>query len=196
MALNVRQQRFVDGRVGGKTQPEAYRAAGFRCSNASLASAASALEGKLEVSQEIARRLAKVQERTGITAERILTELMRLATADVSQAYDTEGNLRPLSEIPEDVRRCIASIDVEMRAPGLRLDTNGSVTAPEAATVVKKVRFWSKDRSLEMLGKHLKLFTEKHELTGKDGAPIQYQVITGVPVPGDTDPSAAPLGEA
>lgn len=30
------------------------------------------------------------------------------------------------------------------------------------------------NKALELLGKHLKLFTEKHEHTGKDGAPIQF----------------------
>lgn len=28
------------------------------------------------------------------------------------------------------------------------------------------------NKSLELIGKHLKMFTEKHELTGKDGGPI------------------------
>ena len=32
-------------------------------------------------------------------------------------------------------------------------------------------------KGYELLGKHLKLFTEKHELTGKDGAAIQLEQV-------------------
>jgi hypothetical protein len=35
-----------------------------------------------------------------------------------------------------------------------------------------KIKFWDKRGSLELLGRHLKLFTDKTELTGKDGGPI------------------------
>jgi phage terminase small subunit len=34
------------------------------------------------------------------------------------------------------------------------------------------------NKSLELLGKHLKLFTEKVELTGKDGGPMQIENLT------------------
>lgn len=30
-------------------------------------------------------------------------------------------------------------------------------------------------KGCELLGKHLKLFTEKHEVTGKDGGPVQFE---------------------
>lgn len=42
------------------------------------------------------------------------------------------------------------------------------------------VRFNPKDvmKGCELLGKHLKMFTEKHELTGKDGAPLIPQELT------------------
>ncbi len=31
-------------------------------------------------------------------------------------------------------------------------------------------------KGYELLGKHLKLFTEKQEITGKDGGPIQQEI--------------------
>ena len=34
------------------------------------------------------------------------------------------------------------------------------------------------NKSLELLGKHLKLFTEKVEVTGKDGGPMQIEKLT------------------
>ena len=41
-------------------------------------------------------------------------------------------------------------------------------------------------KSLELLGKHLKLFTDKTEVTGKDGGPIETKTITA-----DMDPKEA-----
>jgi len=46
------------------------------------------------------------------------------------------------------------------RCMGERLDSSGA------------------NKSLELLGKHLKLFTEKVELTGKDGGPMQIENLT------------------
>lgn len=36
-------------------------------------------------------------------------------------------------------------------------------------------------KGCELLGKHLKLFTEKHEHTGRDGGPIELKAISEMP---------------
>ena len=49
----------------------------------------------------------------GYHIERVLDELKTIALVDMKGAYDAKHRLLPLDEIPEDIRRCIASIDVE-----------------------------------------------------------------------------------
>jgi len=34
------------------------------------------------------------------------------------------------------------------------------------------------NRSLELIGKHIGMFVERHEVTGKDGGPIQHEDVT------------------
>lgn len=41
------------------------------------------------------------------------------------------------------------------------------------------------NKSLELIGKHLKLFTDRQEITGADGGPLQ--IISAIPRPGSGD---------
>lgn len=87
----------------------------------------------------------------------VLSELRRLALVDVGEAFDDEGALKALKDIPPDVRRAIASIEVEQ----LESDDGPRGT-------VRKVKFWDKRGSLELLGKYLKLWTDKVQLATSD----------------------------
>jgi phage terminase small subunit len=112
--------------------------------------------GKVRVRQAIQEAQARRAARVEVQADDVLRELLRIARADIAQAFDESGALLPVQEMPEDVRRAIASIEVEQVG-----GDDGAVS------FVKKVRFWDKSKGLELLGKHLKLFTDKVELSGK-----------------------------
>lgn len=106
--------------------------------------------------------------------EVILRELTASLSADISDAFDANGQMKPLDQIPPLLRRCIAGIEMH-ELFGKGADGLGQIG------IVKKIKFWDKPRQIELLAKHLKMLTEKHEVTGANGAPIQ--VITGVPRP-------------
>ena len=40
-----------------------------------------------------------------------------------------------------------------------------------------EVEFYDQQRAMELIGKHLKMWTEKHELSGKDGEPVKVEFI-------------------
>ena len=80
----------------------------------------------------------------------------------------------PIKDIPKAVRKAISGVEVEELFEGKGEDRVHVGT-------LRKVKFWDKVKSWELLGKHLKLFVERTEHTGLDGGPIQ--VITGVPQP-------------
>lgn len=96
------------------------------------------------------KRINKVQ----IDADFVLKELYKIATSDVSTCFDDDGNLISIKEMPEPIRKAISSFEVQ---EVIDRDTG------EATSYIKKVKLWSKDKSLENLGKHLKLFTDKVE---------------------------------
>jgi len=82
-----------------------------------------------------------------------LLELYRLATFDPVHVFDDKGQLKNISEIPEDARRCISSID------------NYVESNDEGTKSTQKVKFWDKTKALEMLAKYFKLLTERIEVT-------------------------------
>jgi len=52
----------------------------------------------------------------------------------------------------------------------------GSGDEKHAYGLLKKIKLADKGQNLERLGRHLKLFSDKLEVTGKDGGPIQHKV--------------------
>lgn len=126
--------------------------------------AAVANASRLIANDNITRRINELKlarsERTEINADTILKELLKLATVDIGKAFDSMGGLLPLNEIPEDVRKAIAGIEINEL-----FDGHGDQKT--AIGLAKKIKFWDKPKALELLGKHLKLFTEKHEHSGK-----------------------------
>jgi len=55
----------------------------------------------------------------------------------------------------------------------------------ESGKVITKVKFKLADKrgSLELLGKHLKLFADRTELSGPGGGPIPIQMLSSIPRP-------------
>lgn len=82
-------------------------------------------------------------ERTKITGDRVLMEIERLAMFDPKDLTQLTGP-RDIADLPEDIRRAIV---------GWGWDKNGNFTVKMA-----------KEKALEMLGRHHKLFTDKIEV--------------------------------
>lgn len=134
--------------------------AGYSKKNADVIGAE--LLGKTWVSAYIQELMDARANRTEIKADDILKELLLIAKTDLSKAYDETGNLLPIHKIPEETRRAIAGIKVfdEFEGYGKERVKVGEV---------REIKFWDKPKSLELLGKHLKLFTDRVEHEFKDG---------------------------
>lgn len=124
-----------------------------------------------EISQAVEKAKSEQLQRLEVSADVVLRELLRIATSDISQAFDGRG-LKPLHEIPEDLRRCISGVDSEAIFEGAGRDRTHIGD-------LQKVKLWDKTKALELLGKHLVLFTDKHEHLGKDGAPLSFVINLG-----------------
>jgi phage terminase small subunit len=98
-------------------------------------------------------------KRVEITADTVLRELLKLAMVDIGEAFNEDGGLKPIHDMPADVRRAIAGVDVFA-------EFEGRGEEREQVGTTKKIRFWDKTKALEMLGRHLKLFTDKLEHSG------------------------------
>lgn len=103
--------------------------------------------------------------KTSVTAEKVLEETARIAFSDLRQIFDDNGNLRPIKDLPAGVAACISSVEVvTKRIPG---------TDPVEVEYVSKIKFWDKVSTLGLLGKHLRLFSDRIEHTGANGGPIE-----------------------
>jgi phage terminase small subunit len=108
-------------------------------------------------------------ERTEITSDRVLKEIGRLAFADIRSVFDESGQLLPVHMLPSEVAASIASIEVvTSKVPG-----GESVDVEHTA----KIKFWDKRGSLELLGRHLKMFTDKVEVEVSDSVAARLERV-------------------
>ena len=101
--------------------------------------------------------------RIEITADRVLQEIAKLAFHDPRKFFDDDGRLKPISELDDDTAACIAGIETMHKIVCEEKD---------GCIVLTKIKISDKGQNLERLGKHLKLFTDRTEVTGPNGAPL------------------------
>ena len=143
----ARRREFYDEWLqNGRRGKEAALKVGV--SETSAAVMASKWLKALEFVEELEKIDALARERSQITVDRVVLELGRMAFVDLSQAYDTMGNLKPMKDWPEDVRR--ACVGFEMTEEILRDGTGVEIGTAR----LKKVKFHDKTSSMALLLKH------------------------------------------
>lgn len=84
----------------------------------------------------------------------ILREIHNMGTVNLKEAFHEDGTLKPISEIPDKIMKCISGIDVLEE-----FDYDEGKKTLVGHT--KKVKTYDRLRALEMLGKHKHMFIEK-----------------------------------
>ncbi len=108
---------------------------------------------------------------TRVNVDRVLHEIAIMAFADIGDylRFDADGNFHhDFSGLPRGATRAIQEITIDTYMEG----------KGENAREVKKtkLRLYPKTQALEMLGKYLKMFVERHEHSGPGGGPIELDV--------------------
>lgn len=154
--LSDMQELFCREYVVDLNATQAAIRAGFSAKTSQTQS--SAMMGDPRVQKRLAELSRERMTRLELNADTVLRGLLEIAMADIGEAYDENGNLKNIKEIPPNVRRAMSGVEVDQLF-------DGSGEQRFQSGVVTKVKFWDKPKSLELLGKHLKLFVEKHEHT-------------------------------
>jgi len=152
--LTPKQEIFCLEYLKDLNATQACIRAGFKAKNADVVGPE--LLGKTWVKARIDELMEKRAAKINVSAEFVLNELLLLAKTDLANAYDEKGNLKPIHEIPEETRRAIAGIKVFEEFEGFGRERH-------KVGETRELKLWSKPDALEMLGRHLKLFTEKVE---------------------------------
>lgn len=166
--LTAKQQRFVEEYLIDLNATQAAIRAGY--SERTAYSQGQRLLKHVEVAALLQAKREEQSKRTEITADRVLQELARIAFFDPRKLFDHNGNIKPVQEWDDDTAAVLAGIEAVEEFAG-RGDER------ELIGYLKKAKVWDKKGALELLGKHLALFTDKVEHSGSIGTPELRVVV-------------------
>jgi phage terminase small subunit len=121
------------------------------------------------------------------TARQVLEELSRIGLANMADYIGPNFEMRKISDMSRNQTAAIAEVTVDVFVDG----------RGENAREVRRVKFKLADKraALVDLGRHYKLFTDKHEHAGEDGGPLSQIVpvinLFGRPQLGDESANTA-----
>lgn len=135
---------------------------------------ASRILARDDVKARLAELSQKKCEKLEITSERVLAELAKLGFANMEDyiGRTPSGDIyTDFSKLTREQAAAIQEITVDEYTEG----------RGDAARDVKRVKFKLAEKrgSLELLGKYLKLFVDRQELTGPDGGPVEHTIKFG-----------------
>ncbi len=142
MALTAKQQRFVDEYLKDLNGTQAAIRAGYSAKSAAVIAAENLIKPNVQVA--ISECMQQRSSRTGITADRVLQELGRLAFLDIRKAYNADGSLKPVHELDDDTAAAVAGMDVAEIGSG-----------EDVIGFVKKIKLSDKKGALELVMRHL-----------------------------------------
>lgn len=135
----------------------------------------------VSIQAELARLRAEQSRRTGVTADRVIRELAKIAFADLGDIVTQDGGLR--ADIAPNDRAAVASIKCK-------------VTCGDVDTTEREVKTYDKLRALELLGKHLGMYQDKLQVSGQLNTGQLEAVLAQLRAPDGPAPACPPGGDA
>ena len=147
MALTKKQKLFVEEYLIDLNATQAAIRAGY--SPASAKEIGSENLTKPDIASRINKAMAERSRRTGVNADRVIRELAKIAFINPSDLIDSEtATVKPMAAAEDTA--VIQSVIVKCYNDG----------------VEREIKLADKLKALELLGKHLGMFTDKVDLTG------------------------------
>lgn len=150
--LTEKEARFVEEYLIDLNTERAALAAGYSASMAKSKAYQWVRNGKVKprVYEAIQKAIKSRSEKTGITSEWVVLELAKLASADIRNAYNADGTIKPIPEMDAITAGAIVAFDAAEINAG-----------DDTAVVVKKVKLTERRQILELLGRHTGAFLPK-----------------------------------
>lgn len=109
------------------------------------------------ISDAVAKAMKKRSERTEVTADRVLKEYAKLAFFDPRKLYRDDGSPIPIKELDDETAAAVAGLDIQEL-----YDKEGNFIG-----YTKKYKLSDKIRALDSIAKHLGMFVDRVEHSGK-----------------------------
>lgn len=173
---NARHELFAQEVAKGNVLERAYELAGYEPS----AKNAQRLRKNEGVSTRIEEILSQAAEKAGVTVERVLNELAKIGFSDIRKAVRWHSSLVTEEDNPDGgdvlIIKNIVTNSVEIIGSD-EIDDETAAAISEISQNEKggvKIKLHDKRAALVDLGRHLGMFKEKVELTGKNGGPVEF----------------------
>ena len=124
---------------------------------------ASRLLTKANIRAEIERREAELMSKLELSAEKVLRGIANLAFFDIRKFYREDGSLKSVPELDGETQAALCGMEVKKL-----YDHFAKGRAQEKGTLTK-IKLADRGLNLERLGRHFKLFTDKHKVEGLEG---------------------------
>lgn len=113
-----------------------------------------------------------LEGRKAFFTESIAVRLYGIQEADLSLCYDKEGDLLAMSKWPANVKKVLHSLET---------------VTDEEGRVKRKVRLHDPLRAMELLGRYVKMYTDRTESTV--GVTLESLVMASIPPPKGVPPA-------
>ncbi len=165
-----RHALFVDAYMADMNATKAAIAAHY--SEKTAYSAGHRLLRHVEVQRAIEAKRKELATARGITREKILDEMAKIAFSDPRAMFDEDGHLIPIHKLSDAAAGAIASIEVDT----VRVSKVGEgESASKVITFATKVKCWDKGKQLENLLKHLGMEGDTPKVP--EGAGFSFEVL-------------------
>jgi phage terminase small subunit len=144
--MNAQRQQFVKEYLVDLNATRAYQAAYPKAALRTCQQNGFQLLKNTEIQEAIVQGMAERGKRTEVTADRVVRELAKIAFLDTRKLFNGRG-VKSAEQWTEDEAAAVAGFEAGPRG-------------------VQKVKLWNRIEALNLLGKHLGLFTEKLHVTG------------------------------
>ncbi len=152
---NAKQELFVKAYCRCRNATRAAIEAGYSDNEKSAQSQGSRLMARPEVRFAIKAELERVHQAMDLTAEVVLRELVAIAKLDPADMLDEFGQLLPIQDMPEHVRRAIRTIKV---------DEDHDLIRKSITTHTKEVQAHDKIAALRLLADILKMIGQSQQV--------------------------------
>lgn len=142
--LNEKQQLFCIEYIKDFNATQAAIRAGY--SEKTAYSQGQRLLKVVEIQAGVKEAVANTFKSVGIEADRVIDEIAKLAFLDIGQIFDENKKVKPIDQWPEGMTATIAAVEFNPIGE------------------LHKVKFWSKEKSLELLCKYLGILVERREV--------------------------------
>lgn len=158
--LTDQQKRFVSEYIKDRNATAAYKRAGYRgTGNVAEVNAARMLRNaqvRAAVNFELEKVISKAEESTGITLERVVKEIGKLAFFDPRAMFNEDGSPKSITELGDNEAAALAGFEMLEQFEGSGADR-------VFVGHLKKFKLSERKAGLDMLMKHLGGYAKDNE---------------------------------